>query len=412
MKCLLRIVAPVLLLLPVCASAQSKKLKVFILAGQGNMVGQARVETFDYIGDDPATAPLLKQMRGTDGIPAVADNAWISYLTGHWDGSTKGEGAGKLTAGFGARGSNPTRDSGQIGPEFTYGLTLDSAIQEPVLIIKAAWDGQTLSLGFRPPSAGPYEIGEAQIAQIKKQGRDIGTEKARLARESGRFYNFMIEHVRGVLVDPLRICPAYDPAAGYEIAGFVWFDGTNDTGDALAYPDRPDGAPDYSKHSEWLACFIRDVRMDLDAPRMPFVIGLPGVGGVNASPRILALRDAMAAAAAMPEFRGNVVAVETVSFWPDELAVIDQKYAKLKQMANMLRVKDRSGPNSDGSMDEIQQKEFLRKFEAETILQNDVTMWKRGASGAHHNYYGCAKTYALIGKAFAEANLKLLGAEP
>jgi len=31
------------------------------------MEGHAKVETFDYIGDDPATAPLLKQMRDADG---------------------------------------------------------------------------------------------------------------------------------------------------------------------------------------------------------------------------------------------------------------------------------------------------------------------------------------------------------
>ena len=42
---------------------QAKPLKVFILAGQSNMEGPASVKTFDYIGDDPATAPLLKQMH-------------------------------------------------------------------------------------------------------------------------------------------------------------------------------------------------------------------------------------------------------------------------------------------------------------------------------------------------------------
>jgi hypothetical protein len=57
-------------------------LKVFILAGQSNMEGPASIETFDYIGDDPATAPLLKMMRGSDGEPTVCEGAWISYLTG------------------------------------------------------------------------------------------------------------------------------------------------------------------------------------------------------------------------------------------------------------------------------------------------------------------------------------------
>ena len=41
-------------------AAEKMPLKVFILAGQSNMEGHARVQTFDYIGDDPATAPLLK----------------------------------------------------------------------------------------------------------------------------------------------------------------------------------------------------------------------------------------------------------------------------------------------------------------------------------------------------------------
>ena len=66
---------------PLTAAAQSKKLKVFILAGQSNMEGHAKIETFNYIGDDPATAPLLKMMRGDDGQPRVCDHTWISYFT-------------------------------------------------------------------------------------------------------------------------------------------------------------------------------------------------------------------------------------------------------------------------------------------------------------------------------------------
>jgi len=37
------------------------------------------------------------------------------------------------------------------------------------------------------------------------------------------------------------------------------------------------------------------------------------------------------------------------------------------------------------------------------ISAKDEEMWKRGASNAGYHYLGCAKTYALIGKAFAEA---------
>ncbi len=64
------------------AGAADKPIKVFLLAGQSNMEGHAKIETFDYIGDDPATAPLLKLMRGSDGKPTECDGAWISYVTG------------------------------------------------------------------------------------------------------------------------------------------------------------------------------------------------------------------------------------------------------------------------------------------------------------------------------------------
>src|SRR6185436_20147035 len=105
MKHILNLLACVLSL-SVSAAEALKPLRVFILAGQSNMEGHAKVETFDYIGDDPATAPLLKQMRAADGKARVCDHVWISYFTG---GQENGEGYGKLTAGYGSR-SKPAED--------------------------------------------------------------------------------------------------------------------------------------------------------------------------------------------------------------------------------------------------------------------------------------------------------------
>jgi hypothetical protein len=47
----------------------------------------------------------------------------------------------------------------------------------------------------------------------------------------------MMEHIKKVLADPKRICPAYNPDEGYEIAGFVWFQGWNDMCDSHTYPN-------------------------------------------------------------------------------------------------------------------------------------------------------------------------------
>ena len=66
-----------------CVSFLSAKepLKVYILVGQSNMQGHAHTSTFDHIGMDPKTAPLLKEMRNADGTPRICKNAWISSET-------------------------------------------------------------------------------------------------------------------------------------------------------------------------------------------------------------------------------------------------------------------------------------------------------------------------------------------
>lgn len=418
MKLIHTLIALAALLCAHAVAAEKKPLKVFILAGQSNMEGHAKVETFDYIGDDPATAPLLKMMRDADGKPRVCDHVWISYLTGKYDGSANGEGLGKLTAGFGARGDKPTQDGGKIGPEFTFGLTMDAALAEPVLIIKTAWGGRSLNTEFRPPSAGPYELNDYQKKLYYGPPghgvpKDMEQWQAEKKKETGRFYRYMVEHVKSVLADPKRVCPAYDAAAGYEIAGFVWLQGFNDLVDGHTYPDVPkDSATNrYAKYSEWLADFIRDVRKDVGAPKMPFVIGVLGVGGVNADKNTIAFRKAMAAPALLPEFKGNVTAVETGPFWAEELDAIDKKREQVRSMGSRLKNKDKNGPNKDGSMTDEQQKEYLKKFEADLISPAEVALWKRGASNAGYHYLGCAKTFALMGRAFAEANLTMLKAQ-
>lgn len=383
------------------AHAQKKPLRIFVLAGQSNMEGHAKIETFDYIGDDPATARLLKMMRDKDGQPRVANNAWISYFTG--SGENNGEGFGKLTAGYGAR-QKPDQDGGKIGPEFTFGLAIDDMIEEPVLIIKTAWGGKSLHTDFRPPSAGPFVFNESQLESFAKQGKDIEAIKAEKVRETGRYYRLMLEHVRHVLSDIKRVCPAYDETQGFELSGFVWLQGWNDLVDSGVYPSRQK-AGGYEAYSDALAHFIRDVRKDLDAPKMPFVIGVLGVGGLKANPQTLEFRKAMAAPAKLPEFRGNVIAVETAPFWSEELGAIDNKRDQVRQMSYFLNSKHKDHANADGKMSEEQKREYLKEYEAKLISPEEASLWKRGASNAGYHYLGCAKTFALMGLAFADAIL-------
>lgn len=372
--------------------ATAKPLKVYVLVGQSNMEGHARVETIDYIGDDPATAPLLKRMLGPDGKPATAKNVWISYYTG--SGEKNGEGFGKLTTGYGSR-PDPTKDGGKIGPEYTFGLAMDRADDGPVLLIKAAWGGKSLNYDFRSPSAGPYP----------RTKTDLEKDHHPLA-DAGHYYRLILDHVKQVLANPGRVCPAYDSKEGYELAGFIWLQGFNDLVDTNFYPRQPKGAGTnrFAQYSECLTAFISDVRKDLGAPKLPFVIGVLGVGGLNpGSEDTLAFREAMAKPASLPAFKDNVLAVQTAPFWDEKLSAIQNKKDQVRQMAYELKNKGKHSPNADGNMTEQQQKTYLKDYEAKLISPEEAALLKRGASNGGYHYLGCAKTFALMGEAFADA---------
>ena len=314
-------------------------LKVYILSGQSNMQGHAKISTFDSMAKDPKTAPLLQEMRDPSGKPVVCERVWITYLSEDNAGKPTVK-EGKLSAGFGA-------SEEKIGPEFTFGLTMQQQVKEPILLIKTAWGGKSLHTDFRPPSAG----GEG----------------------AGKYYQRMIEHVKQVLADPKKVVPSYQEKDGFELAGFVWFQGWNDMTDSGTYPQRekPGG---YDLYSQNLAHLIRDVRKDLNASKLPFVIGVIGVGGPTAlyeQPRYKQLhqnfRDAMAAPAKMPEFQGNVTNVLTEEFWDPQLAKSVSKKEKTPE---------------------------------------DVEICK-GASNMEFHYLGAAKILAPIGKAFADAMVRM-----
>ena len=316
-------------------AAQGKPLKVYILAGQSNMQGQAKVETFDYIGADPATAPMLKEMRGPDGTPVVCEKVWISLFGGKTVG--EGEKKGRLTTGYGANDQC-------IGPEFTFGIHVQKLLNEPVLLIKTAWGGKSLNTDFRPPSAGPYELPKKTLDLFLKHPgghgipKDLEKWKAEKAQKTGHYYRLMMGHVKKVLGDIKSIYPDYDPAQGYEVAGFVWFQGWNDMCDGQTYPDGDRSADGFRHYAELMAHFVRDVRKDLVAPKMPFVIGTIGVHGDRAKGRIANLRPAMAAAADIPEFKGTVAAVDTGKFWDHEMAAMEPKLPDLNRLKDSAHV--------------------------------------------------------------------------
>jgi len=317
-------------------------------------------------------------------------DVYISYLTGvgGWGKPMKPtEKQGKLTAGFGSQGKEP-----KIGPEFTFGLYMHKHLNEPILIIKTAWGGKSLYADFYPPNA---------------------TEGPEKTEATGYYYRLMIEHVKKVLSDPGKVYPAYKKSDGYEIAGFVWFQGWNDMVNGKIYPnrDKPSG---YDLYSTLMAQFIRDVREDLSTPKMRFVIGVMGAGGPTKdydSPRYKGVhqsfRDAMAAPSKMPEFKGTVKAVLTEKYWDKQLAELDVRMGKT--VGGKLKEAQKSGELKDLKGGEL--KEARKKLEAKlkkaNFTEDELNILLTGKSNAGFHYMGSSKILGQIGKAFADAMAEL-----
>ncbi len=383
-----------------------KPLKVYILVGQSNMQGQAHVRTLEHMTMDPASKALHEKLVDGDGKPRVYKDVQVAYLSGGRDGALEKQ--GPLTCGFGSDGTKEDI----LGPEFGFGVTLYEKLGEPILIIKTAWGGKSINTDFRPPSAGPYPFSEEQIKTATER-RKITVEelKAQAAERTGHYYRLMAEFVKKVLADPGKYHPAYNAAAGYEIAGFVWFQGWNDMVDGGTYPDRykPGG---YDKYTEVLSHFIRDVRKEFKAPNMPFVIGVMGVGGPTKdydSPRYQGVhqyfRDAMAAPAARPEFEGNVKAVLTERFWPKDVEKAEAKQGRIKRkVEEEYKEKQKTGETPAGGWGKWKQARTEELMKAEFTAE-DARLLEIGKSNAGFHYLGSAKCYSLSGEAFAEAIL-------
>lgn len=253
-------------------------MKVFVLAGQSNMVGQgvADLEGKDYnegrgtlkwLMRDAAKADLVKGLADETGVWVTREDVWVRYRTPRGQLKTGG-----LSVGFtGYDGRH------HFGPELGFGRVVGDALDEEVLLIKTAWGGKSLVKDFRPPSSGG---------------------------ETGPFYTQMIAEVKEALANIERDFPK-SAAKGYELAGFVWYHGWN---------DGVDKGPAVEEYEANLANLITDVRRELGAPNLSVVIGEITGPWVQAPKKWEELRAAQAAAAKRPEFKGTVRFVPTREF--------------------------------------------------------------------------------------------------
>jgi alpha-galactosidase len=261
--------------------AANGKLKIFILAGQSNMVGFGQLAggpgtMASYVESNPEA---YGHLVAGDGSHVVRDDVWIVDLS-----NPEKPVNGWLTTGFGA-----TKE--HIGPEYGFGFAVGDHFEDPVLLIKSAWGGRSLHHHFLSPSSRDDPTPE-------KDG-DMGFQYAEILR-----------HVKEITGDLKAHFPD-DTGRGYEILGFGWHQGWNDRIDAKAV----------DAYEENMVRFVTDIRKDLGTGHLPFVIANTGMGGWDIEghykERVEKLMEAQLALAdpeTYPRFKGNVAGVETRGF--------------------------------------------------------------------------------------------------
>lgn len=251
----------------------AESVPVFILAGQSNMVGAGQVVanqdhnngrgSLEWLVGESSRRDSYAHLQDAEGRWVERDDVKIWYLGR----------AGGLRPGFGG-------NEKQIGPELGFGVVVGDAYTKPVVLIKIAWGGKAIGKEFRPPSSGGT----------------VGAEYLKLVDISKETFAKLDQFFPELKGEDFRLM------------GIGWHQGWNDRVNQTFNDE-------YQKN---LANLIHDLRAELEAPNLPFVIAETGMSGPNEShPRALSLMAAQKAVAEMSVFRGSVAFVPTQVFWRD-----------------------------------------------------------------------------------------------
>lgn len=288
----------------------TKKVKVFLIMGQSNTLEMGKVK-----GDKQGS---LEHAVNEEGLyPFMVDDA------GNW--TTRKDVRNVHVMGSGGPGKTSVKrndwltvSGNKIGIETGIGHQLGHALDEPVLILKSAIGNRSLGWDLLPPGSLSYEfeleVKNRQTKQVETKtfvyagygqsplSWEKGTEPKPIGWKAGVQYDGDVARAKDVLKNLEKY---YPDATGYEVAGFLWWQGDKDrynTGHA-------------AKYEENLKNLIMALRKDFNAPNAKFVCATLGqTSKEDASGNEKLILDAMLAisdAKKYPELKGDVATVYT-----------------------------------------------------------------------------------------------------
>lgn len=212
---------------------------------------------------------------------------------------------------------------------------------------------------------------QQKLTEMNQKSKELSSSMIRNpgdmpSRDAAGFYwKEMTTFIQKVLADPKAYHPEYDPAAGYEVAGGLWFQGFNDQFD----PEY------YGNYASNMVHYIQDLRKEVKQPNMPFVIGILGTPAFPEEALTNNVAIAQREAVKNPAL-ANVAAIESWPLTTPEVA--------------LWRMKRDATPKTNP--------EEYNKAEQQWILHG---------SNLGYHYDGSARFFIRLGDEFTKAMLKL-----
>ncbi|MFO0925179.1 MAG: sialate O-acetylesterase [Pirellulales bacterium] len=288
------------------AADASKPVQVYVMLGQSNMLGFGRVGpkdvkgSLEYLIYDSGKYPHLIDATGNWLVRRdvryvhVMDQRGVDY---------------KNLETFGVVRNEWLVPSKSVGPELGFGQVMGYYHDEPVLLLKACIGNRSLGWDLLPPGSERFEHEGKIYAGYKDVANfwDKEAEPKPVPWYAGRQYDADVSHAKAVLRDLATYYPEYK-GQGYQVAGFVWWQGHKDQNAALA-----------GRYEQNLVHLIKTLRSDFAAPQAKFVLAT-GCGNPGTESYGKQIAEAQLAvdgdSGKYPEFQGNVKAIDNRDLWP------------------------------------------------------------------------------------------------
>ena len=252
-------------------AAKPVKVKVFIIMGQSNTLEMGRVK-----GDKEGTLEHAVKNEKLYSFMVDDEGAWTTrndVRNVHVMGSGGPGGRGGVR-----RNDWLTVSGGKIGIETGIGHQLGNALNEPVLILKSSIGNRSLGWDLLPPGSPRHEVETTDKAgkkvtlvtpayhdEVRHPSWTKGAvpEPPKHTWKAGLQYDGDIARAKAVLKE---LDKHYPGGKGYEVAGFLWWQGDKDRYNAAH-------SAMYEKNLNQL---FKALRKEFNAPKAKMVVATLG----------------------------------------------------------------------------------------------------------------------------------------